>query len=144
MPWRETHDPYRIFISEMMLQQTGVPRVLLKYPGFIERFPSFHALATSPFPEVLAAWQGLGYNRRALYIHAASRIVWEEFRGELPSTPADLRCLPGVGAATSGSIAAFAFNLPVVFIETNIRQGLYPLFLSLRRARPRYCTCTLC
>ncbi len=122
MPWRETRDPYCIFISEIMLQQTQVSRVLKYYPPFIERFPGFSALAGAPFPDVLSAWQGLGYNRRALHLVAAARMVCNQYGGDLPASPVDLERLPGIGRATAGSVAAFAFNTPAVFIETNIRR----------------------
>jgi A/G-specific adenine glycosylase len=128
MPWRETHDPYRIFVSEIMLQQTQVPRVMQKYPEFLTRFPDFHALAAAELREVLLAWQGLGYNRRAKFLHGAARRIVGEHGGELPREPELLATLPGVGPNTAGSLAAFAYNLPVVFIETNIRRVFIHFF----------------
>jgi A/G-specific adenine glycosylase len=128
MPWRETRDPYRIFISEIMLQQTQVPRVMQKYAEFIEEFPDFETLAGAELREVLAAWQGLGYNRRAKFLHQAAQQIISEHGGELPREPDTLVKLPGVGPNTAGSLAAFAYNLPVVFIETNIRRVFIHFF----------------
>jgi A/G-specific adenine glycosylase len=122
MPWRDLITPYRVVVSEVMLQQTRVSRVLEKYPAFIRQFPDFSVLSRASLADVIAAWQGLGYNRRARYLHAIAIRVMEEWGGELPESPALLASLPGIGRATAGSIAAFAFNLPVVFIETNIRR----------------------
>jgi A/G-specific adenine glycosylase len=114
--------PYHVVVSEIMLQQTQVGRVMEKFPGFVERFPSFGALAAAPTADVLVAWQGLGYNRRALNLQRLAQAVGRDYGGKLPSDPAELVKLPGVGPGTAGSIAAFAFNKPVVFIETNIRR----------------------
>jgi len=122
MPWRDQSDPYRVVVSEIMLQQTQVARVLLKYPSFIQAFPDFTHLAQAPVVEVLAAWQGLGYNRRALNLHKLAQTVVAEYAGMLPSGSKELMNLPGIGPGTAGSIAAFAFNRPAVFIETNIRR----------------------
>ena len=122
MPWRDEITPYRVVVSEMMLQQTQVPRVLEKFPEFVARFPDFSTLSKASLAEVLGAWQGLGYNRRAKYLHTLAGTVMEKWDGMLPRDYADLITLPGIGAATAGSIAAFAYNAPVVFIETNIRR----------------------
>jgi A/G-specific adenine glycosylase len=122
MPWRETRDPYRILVSEVMLQQTQVDRVRAKYPAFLELFPDFAALASAPLERVLAAWQGLGYNRRALALQRSARLVLERHGGVLPDDTAALSDLPGIGAATAASIRAFAFDAPVAFIETNVRR----------------------
>lgn len=105
-----------------MLQQTQVSRVRTKYTEFITELPSFEQLAAAPQAEVVRLWQGLGYNRRALWLKAAAKMVVSEFDGQLPTEPTELRKLPGIGPNTAGSIAAFAFNAPVVFIETNIRR----------------------
>ncbi|MCQ8894727.1 MAG: A/G-specific adenine glycosylase [Methanolinea sp.] len=121
-PWRNTEDPYCILVSEVMLQQTGVERVGVSYPAFIETFPGFSALAAASLSEVLRAWKGLGYNRRAYYLHQAARIVQNEHGGSLPRDERALVTLPGVGRATAAAIRAFAFNEPSVFIETNIRR----------------------
>jgi A/G-specific adenine glycosylase len=128
LPWRETRDPYRIVVSEIMLQQTQVERVLSKYQVFIARFPNFAALAEAPLPEVLAAWQGLGYNRRALALKRLAGLVATQFDGSLPDSPEMLSTLPGIGPATAGALAAFAFNRPAVFIETNIRRVFLHFF----------------
>lgn len=130
LPWRETSNPYLIFVSEVMLQQTLVPTVLKKYPAFISRFPTFQDLAEAPFSDLLRLWKGLGYNRRALNLQKSSQIIVEKFNGELPRTVEELDELPGIGNATACSIIAFAFNLPVVFIETNIRRVYIHHFLN--------------
>ena len=122
MPWRETRDPYHILVSEIMLQQTQVDRVRAKYDEFLAAFPDLAALAAASFDRVLAAWQGLGYNRRAMFLHRTARIIVREHRGRVPDDIAALLALPGIGAATAASIRAFAFDAPVVFIETNIRR----------------------
>lgn len=121
MPWRRDLRPYGIFVSEVMLQQTQVSRVTGTFLEFTRRFPDFETLAAAPFGEVLASWSGLGYNRRARYLHDAAKIVASR-PGGLPESPEELKTLPGIGPNTAGSIAAFAFNAPVVFIETNIRR----------------------
>lgn len=120
-PWRENVTPYRVFISEIMLQQTQAPRVISKFNAFIERFPNFETLAGAAVAEVLGAWQGLGYNRRAVALRNAAIVVVREHTGSLPDSIEALDALPGIGYATACSISAFAFNKPVVFIETNIR-----------------------
>jgi A/G-specific adenine glycosylase len=122
LPWRHTADPWHIVVSEIMLQQTQVDRVIEPYRRFVGRFPEPAALASSSQKEVLAAWKGLGYNRRALYLHRCARMLTERFDGAVPDDPVVLRTLPGIGEATACSIAAFAFNRPTVFIETNIRS----------------------
>lgn len=120
--WRRTRDPYQIVVSEIMLQQTQTSRVAEKFPEFLARFPNFQTLATSTPAEVIQAWQGLGYNRRALFLRALSQTVVTTYSGELPLDPIELAKLPGIGPNTAGSVAAFAFNSPTVFIETNIRS----------------------
>jgi A/G-specific adenine glycosylase len=134
MPWRETRDPYRILVSEVMLQQTQVDRVRAKYDEFLAAFPDLAALACAPLDRVLAAWQGLGYNRRAVSLHRIARILEREHRGLLPDDTAALVALPGIGAATAGAIRAFAFDAPVVFIETNIRRVFIHEFFPGREA----------
>jgi A/G-specific adenine glycosylase len=133
MPWRETDDPYRIFVSEIMLQQTQVARVEEKYKQFVSAYPAFAALAKAPLSSVYAVWQGLGYNRRALALKKAAHIVVTEHKGNLPRSQEDLISLPGIGKATASSIMAFAFNLPVVFIETNIRTVFIHFFFKKRK-----------
>lgn len=120
-PWRTTNDPYEILVSEIMLQQTQTHRVLPKYEEFLCRFPTAQDLAVAPLQEVLAYWQGLGYNRRALMLQKAAQMVCERFDGFFPDDPETLLTLPGVGPYTSCAVAAFAFDVASVFIETNIR-----------------------
>jgi A/G-specific adenine glycosylase len=122
LPWRNTDDPYRILVSEMMLQQTQVKRVLEIYPGFIERFPDFAALYAAPVKDLLSGWQGLGYNRRALALKKTASRVINEWNGILPDDEKILWTLPGIGKATAAAIQAFAFNKPSLLIETNIRR----------------------
>lgn len=122
MPWRGERDPYRVLVSEVMLQQTQVDRVLGKYGRFLAAFPDFTALDRAPLAEVLELWRGLGYNRRALALKRIAGVVLERHGGVLPRDPALLVTLPGIGRATAGSLAAFAYDEPVVFIETNIRR----------------------
>lgn len=121
-PWRKNINPYRVLVSEMMLQQTQVSRGEIKYKEFLEKFPSFRALAQASNAEVLAAWQGLGYNRRALYLKKTAEVVVREYGGKLIDDAAVLIKLPGIGAYTAGAVCAFAFNKPVVFIDTNVRR----------------------
>lgn len=118
MPWREDPNPYWVVVSEVMLQQTQVSRVLQKFPQFVGQFKSFEELAAASPVDVIVAWQGLGYNRRALNLHKLAQAI----KGKLPRDPDELVTLPGIGPGTAGSIAAFAYDAPVVFIETNIRR----------------------
>ena len=124
LPWRQSDvnalfDPYEILVSELMLQQTQVARVIPKYNSFLQRFPTVEMLAQATLGEVLQAWQGLGYNRRAKYLWQTAQMVYT--RGSFPKTQAELIKLPGVGVNTAGAILAYAFNEPTIFIETNIR-----------------------
>jgi A/G-specific adenine glycosylase len=128
--FRRTTDPYHILVSEIMLQQTQVERVNVKYPAFVDAFPDFPSLASAPLPDVLAAWQGMGYNRRAVSLQKCARRVVEEYDAILPQDPAILESFPGIGRATAASICAFAFNMPVVFIETNIRRVFIHYFFD--------------
>ncbi|MDB5175719.1 MAG: mutY [Candidatus Saccharibacteria bacterium] len=126
LPWRQPDsdgkfNPYKIMVSELMLQQTQVGRVIPKYLAFIARFPTVEALAQASLGEVLTLWSGLGYNRRAKFLYQAAQMVVQEMDGVFPSTQAELTKLPGVGHNTAGAITAYVFNKPVVFIETNIR-----------------------
>jgi len=130
LAWRRTTDPYRILVSEVMLQQTQVARVMEKYPAFTASFPDFPTLARAPLPEVLAAWQGMGYNRRAIALRNCAVRVVDGFGGTLPRDPEILVTFPGIGRATAASICAFAFNMPVVFIETNIRRVFIHYFFA--------------
>lgn len=130
MAWRENTDPYWILVSEIMLQQTQVERVTVKFPGFIETFPDFEMLAMAPLPALLKVWQGMGYNRRAIALRKCAIRVTDEYGGKLPDDSEILATFPGIGHATASSIAAFAFNKPVVFIETNIRRVFIHSFFA--------------
>ncbi len=130
MPWRDTTDPYKIFVSEIMLQQTQVEWVLVKYPAFISAFQNFTSLAQAPLADILTVWQGMGYNRRAISLQKCAQRVMNEFNGTLPADVDTLATFPGIGRATASSICAFAFNMPVAFIETNIRRVFIHFFFS--------------
>jgi A/G-specific adenine glycosylase len=134
LPWRQTTNPYHIFVSEVMLQQTQVPRVIQKYKEFIATFPHFESLAHAPLKQVLTVWQGLGYNRRAIALHRSAQLIMEQYHGILPTSIDTLDALPGIGYNTACSIAAFAFNAPVVFIETNIRAVFIHFFFAGKEA----------
>lgn len=121
LPWRNTHDPYRIMVSEIMLQQTQVDRVIPYYERFIQSYPTVQKLAQAPLRDVLTLWQGLGYNRRGKYLHDAAKAVMKEYRGVFPKDQKSLESLPGIGPYTAAAISAFAFNTPSVLIETNVR-----------------------
>lgn len=133
LPWRKTRDAYRITVSEIMLQQTQVERVIPYYERFIKQFPSFKALARAPVHQVLLGWQGLGYNRRALNLQRLAQIVTEKYKGKLPQTVSELDALPGIGAGTAGSLSAFVFNKPAPFVETNIRRVFIHHFFKNRK-----------
>lgn len=132
LPWRLTSDPYKILVSEFMLQQTQVQRVIEKYGPFITRFPDFPALARAQLRDILAEWQGLGYNRRALSMQRTAQRVVNEFNGRLPNSVETLQTFPGIGPATAGALVSFAFQQPVVFIETNIRRVFIHFFFPNR------------
>ncbi len=122
LPWRTNRTPYRVVVSEFMLQQTQVDRVLPIFERFVASWPSFEALASASQADVVRAWKGLGYNSRALRLHKLSRAVFERYRGVLPGEESALRDLPGVGPYTARAIAAFAFDADVVAIDTNVRR----------------------
>ena len=132
LPWRKTRDPYAVLVSEIMLQQTQVERVIEKYREFLAAFPDFPTLAKAPLPKLLSIWSGMGYNRRALSLKKLAQVVVAEHRGRLPSDPEVLVKLPGIGPYTAGAIAAFAFNQPVTFMDTNIRRVYIHEFLHDR------------
>ena len=126
LPWRipepdGSFDPHKVLVSEIMLQQTQVARVMPKYQNLIYRFPTVELLAAAPLREVLKEWNGLGYNRRAKFLHQAAQVVVRDFGGNFPEDIQELVKLPGVGKNTAGAVLAYAFNKPVSFIETNIR-----------------------
>jgi A/G-specific adenine glycosylase len=120
-PWRYVEDPYYVVVSEIMLQQTQTYRVEPKFISFVQQFPTWQALVAASWPEVLLAWQGLGYNSRAKRLHDMARRICTEFNGSVPDDPAILETFSGIGPNTAGSICAFAFNKPTLFVETNIR-----------------------
>jgi len=126
MLWRQPEpnglfDPYKIVVSELMLQQTQVSRVMPKYQAFISIFPTVARLAQVPLEEVLRAWSGLGYNRRAKFLWQSAQMIYQQYGGHIPQAFDELVQLPGIGPNTAGAILAYAFNQPVIFIETNIR-----------------------
>jgi A/G-specific adenine glycosylase len=124
LPWRETRDPYRIWVSEIMLQQTRVAAVLDHYRRFLKQFPSVRALARAKESGVLAVWSGLGYYRRARMLHAAARIVADECSGRVPDSAEALRKLPGIGRYTANAIASIAFAEPVPVVDGNVERVL--------------------
>jgi A/G-specific adenine glycosylase len=136
LPWRRTRDPYQILVSEVMLQQTQVDRVLPKYAAFLEAFPNLEALAAAPTAEVIRLWAGLGYNRRAVNLQRTAIAVRDEHGGQFPRTPEELLKLPGIGPYTAGAIACFAFEQQVAFIDTNIRRALRRALLGPDEAPP--------
>ncbi len=122
LPWRRTRDPYRILLSEIMLQQTQVSRVLMLYPKFLRTYPSIRKLASAKPSEVIIAWRGMGYNRRALYLHRCAQAIVEEGGGRFPRDPERLRSLPGIGRYTANAVASSAFRLPLAIVDTNVRR----------------------
>jgi A/G-specific adenine glycosylase len=135
LPWRRTREPYRILVSEIMLQQTQVDRVLPKYAQFLERYPTMQALADARVGDVRRLWYPLGYNVRPLRLHAIARETVARYGGRLPDTAETLRRLPGVGRYTAGAILAFAHGRDVAVLDTNVRRVLGRVFLGPRRLR---------
>jgi A/G-specific adenine glycosylase len=121
-PWRDTTDPYAILVSEIMLQQTQTHRVLPKYVNWLQTFPTIQTLATATLFDVLQAWSGLGYNRRAKYLLEAAKVL--AAKSDFPTTYKELVALPGIGEYTANAVLAFAFNQPTVVLETNIRTAI--------------------
>lgn len=132
LPWRQTHDPYRIWISEIMLQQTQVDRVIPKFEAFLGAFPTVQDLARAPQSKVVKHWQGLGYNRRALYVHAAAKKITNELGGVFPKTTEELQTLPGIGPYTAGAIASFAFHAKEPIVDTNVERVIGRIFIGFR------------
>ena len=124
LPWRETRDPYRTLVAEVMLQQTGTGRVAPTYEAFLQRFPTLDRLAHAPAMDVIQAWRGLGYNRRAVDLHRAAQAIVGEQGGVFPREPAALRRLPGLGEYTASALACFAFDGQVPVVDTNVRRVL--------------------
>lgn len=130
MPWREDTRPYYVLVSEIMLQQTQVERVIPKFEAFMKAFPTIEALAHASLGEVLTLWSGLGYNRRAKFLHEAAQMIIRDYHGAFPSELSELIKLPGVGTNTAGAILAYSFNQPVTFIETNVRTVYFYHFFN--------------
>src|SRR6266567_5025849 len=120
LPWRRTRDPYRVLVSEFMLQQTQVSRVAEYYPRFLSRFPDLETLASAKPRAVREQWDGLGYYARAANLHALARVVSKDLGGTLPDHPDELVKLPGVGPYTAGAVASFAYEKPVPAVDTNV------------------------
>lgn len=136
LPWRSTHDPYAILVSEMMLQQTQVQRVLPKYEQFLAAFPTLADLAQASTSEVISVWVPLGYNMRAVRLQSIARQVIDAFGGSLPDTIEELLTLKGIGRYTAGAIACFAFLKQVAMVDTNIHRVLHRIFLGLDLSEP--------
>ena len=122
LPWRQDYNPYKILVSELMLQQTQVSRVIPKYQAFIKKYPTVQKLAKASLGDVLRLWHGLGYNRRAKFLLQCAQTVSGDYKGVFPATYDELLPLPGIGPYTAAAICAFAYNQPVELIETNVRQ----------------------
>lgn len=132
LPWRHTSDPYAILVSEVMLQQTQVSRVLEKYDVFLGKYPTVFSLADAPASEIIRDWKGLGYNRRALYLHRSARIVVEKYKGIFPKSETELLSIPGIGKYTARAILVFAFRHTVAMVDTNIRKIITHFFYDDR------------
>jgi len=130
LPWRRTRDPYRVIVSEFMLQQTQVARVSEFYPRFLKRFPTIYDLAKAKPKAVREAWDGLGYYARASNLHALARVVGKTMNGKLPDDTEALEALPGVGPYTAGAVACFAYERPVPAVDTNVKRVLERVFLG--------------
>lgn len=132
LPWRKTKDPYKILVSEMMLQQTQVERVIPHYLKFVRIYPTMRSLAKAPLGDVIALWQGLGYNRRAKFLHNAAKDIVAKYRGRIPDDAAMLESVWGIGPYTAHAVMTFALNHDAVFIETNIRTAIIHHFFRDR------------
>jgi A/G-specific adenine glycosylase len=130
LPWRQTRDPYRILLAEMMLQQTQVPRVLPRWHAWLERFPTLEALAAAPTADVLREWSGLGYNSRAVRLQAVARHVVAEYAGTMPRDVSTLLALPGIGEYTARALACFAYEQDVPVLDTNVKRVLHRVLLG--------------
>ncbi len=140
LPWRSTSDAYAVLVSEIMLQQTQVERVLPKYAQFLAAFPTLADLAAAPTAEVIKVWVPLGYNSRAVRLQAIARQVIAEFGGQIPSSADELLRLKGIGRYTAGAIACFAYHQQVATVDTNIYRVLHRIFLGLEHPEPRIST----
>ena len=130
LPWRQTRDPYRVLVSEVMLQQIQVSRAIPFYLAFLERFPTVQSLAEAPIADVIRVWGDLGRYRRIAFLHRAAREIVDRFGGEVPSNVQELRSLPGVGPYTAGAVACFAYEQDVGFVDTNVRRVIGRLVLG--------------
>src|SRR3989454_5479176 len=137
LPWRSTNDPYAILVSEIMLQQTQVDRVLPKYQQFLAAFPTLSDLATASTADVISTWVPLGYNMRAVRLQSIARQVIAEYDGRIPDTIDDLLKLKGIGRYTAGAIACFAYRKQVATVDTNIRRVVHRIFLGLEYPKPK-------
>jgi A/G-specific adenine glycosylase len=135
LPWRSTSDPYHILVSEVMLQQTQVDRVLPKYREWLEKYPSLQALASAPDDDVSATWRPLGYNIRPRRLHAIARESVTRYGGQLPSDEATLLSFKGIGAYTAGAIRSFAFRERAAILDTNVARVLFRVFVA--RGNPK-------
>jgi A/G-specific adenine glycosylase len=135
LPWRRTREPYRVLVSEIMLQQTQVDRVIPKYHEFLTRYPTFEDLARARAPEVTKAWRPLGYYRRAVNLHGIARETVARYEGRLPEDGAALRSMKGIGRYTAGAILAFAHSRDAAMVDTNVRRVLGRVFLGPRRVK---------
>lgn len=131
LPWRHTRHPYHILVSEVMLQQTQVDRVIFKYKEFLKRFPTTKKLAAASTADVIRAWQGLGYNRRALFLQKTAKAVEEKYKGKFPQTIDELKQLPGIGDYTARAVLSFSFELPFPMMDTNHRRFYQRVFFGL-------------
>ncbi len=130
LPWRQTKNPYKIWVSEIMLQQTQVVRVIEKYKSFLDKFPTLESLAQASQGEVLKEWVGLGYNRRALFLKKGAEFVVKDLKGRFPKDIAELQKIPGIGHYSARAIATFAYNQKHSFVETNIRTVYFSHFFK--------------
>jgi A/G-specific adenine glycosylase len=130
LPWRNTADPYRILVSEIMLQQTQVDRVIPKYEEFLHKYPTLEALAQAPVEEVRQTWYPLGYNVRPLRLHSIAREAVEKYGGSIPDDPEALQSLKGIGRYTAGAVLSFAFGRETPILDTNVRRVLHRVFIA--------------
>ena len=137
LPWRRTRDPWRVLVSEVMLQQIQVKRAVPFYERFLERFPNVEDLADAPLAEAIRVWEDLGRYRRVVYLHKTARIVADEHGGSVPTDPEELVKLPGIGPYTAGAVACFAYERDVAFLDTNMRRVLQRLFFGVETPTER-------
>jgi A/G-specific adenine glycosylase len=130
LPWRNTADPYRVLVSEIMLQQTQVERVIPKYEEFLQKYPTLEALAKAPVDEVRQTWYPLGYNIRPVRLHSIAQEAVEKYGGKIPDDPEALQRLKGIGRYTAGAVLSFAFGREVAILDTNVRRVLHRVFIG--------------